>query len=239
MQHLQKSRNILCIAANQNLRENLRGVRPRPEPSTSQDRSDSESRLLEEQPARDFEGDFYGNDYVDADFPFPEDGVPLEGSDRVDVEEMDLEDDGDVGSDGGFEEIFEMGAQNRQQTALREHPGHEDAAVEVLQDEMDVDEGEGGAGRAPGGISVESHSRLKVPPIFITKFKGQAGKTISRDSSDNGKSYSNYVERLDGSEENIWAPFNSKIDWEVSQWAKLRGPGSTAFTEFLEIEGVH
>ena len=105
---------------------------------------------------------------------------------------------------------------------------------------VDVEEVlQGGAGHAPGGISVESHSRLKAPPIYITKFGGQSGKTIQdSESSLDEKSYSKYIERLDSGQENIWAPFNSKIDWEVSQWAKLRGPGSTAFTEFLEIEGV-
>lgn len=40
------------------------------------------------------------------------------------------------------------------------------------------------------------------------------------------------------SSDNIYAPFNSKMDWEIARWAKLRGPGSTAFTELLGIEGV-
>lgn len=35
-----------------------------------------------------------------------------------------------------------------------------------------------------------------------------------------------------------WAPFSSRLDWEVARWAKLRGPSSTAFTEFLNIDGV-
>ncbi|KAJ7841520.1 hypothetical protein B0H14DRAFT_3694203 [Mycena olivaceomarginata] len=37
---------------------------------------------------------------------------------------------------------------------------------------------------------------------------------------------------------NVYAPFNSKLDWEVARWAKLRGAGSTAFTELLKIDGV-
>jgi hypothetical protein len=37
---------------------------------------------------------------------------------------------------------------------------------------------------------------------------------------------------------NPWAPFLSKLDWEVAKWAKLRGPSSTAFTELLKIDGV-
>lgn len=36
----------------------------------------------------------------------------------------------------------------------------------------------------------------------------------------------------------MWAPFSSEIDWRVAQWAKMRGPGSNAFTELLEIPGV-
>ncbi|KAF8873438.1 hypothetical protein BD779DRAFT_1477022 [Infundibulicybe gibba] len=37
---------------------------------------------------------------------------------------------------------------------------------------------------------------------------------------------------------NIWAPFKSQLDWEVAKWAKLRGPGSTAFTELLKLQGI-
>ncbi|KAN0134253.1 hypothetical protein V8E53_008025 [Lactarius tabidus] len=38
--------------------------------------------------------------------------------------------------------------------------------------------------------------------------------------------------------ENIWFPFQSKHDWEFAQWSKNRGPGSTAVTELLAIDGV-
>lgn len=37
---------------------------------------------------------------------------------------------------------------------------------------------------------------------------------------------------------NPYAPFTSKIDWEIARWAKLRGLGSTAFSELLAIDGV-
>ena len=39
-------------------------------------------------------------------------------------------------------------------------------------------------------------------------------------------------------DDNIYAPFASKLDWEVARWAKLRGPGSTATTELLGIDEV-
>lgn len=37
---------------------------------------------------------------------------------------------------------------------------------------------------------------------------------------------------------NVYAPFSCKIDWELARWAKLRGPGSTAVSDLLAIDGV-
>jgi hypothetical protein len=37
---------------------------------------------------------------------------------------------------------------------------------------------------------------------------------------------------------NPWAPFASEVDWKVARWAKLRGAGSTAFSDLLAIDGV-
>ncbi|KAJ3993025.1 hypothetical protein F5050DRAFT_1578465 [Lentinula boryana] len=37
---------------------------------------------------------------------------------------------------------------------------------------------------------------------------------------------------------NAWAPFGSKIEWEIARWAKLRGPSSTAFTGLLATDGI-
>lgn len=47
----------------------------------------------------------------------------------------------------------------------------------------------------------------------------------------------NYARSINGGN-NTWAPFKSEIDWKVARWAKLRGPGSTAFSELLAIDGV-
>ncbi|TEB30513.1 hypothetical protein FA13DRAFT_1792487 [Coprinellus micaceus] len=41
-----------------------------------------------------------------------------------------------------------------------------------------------------------------------------------------------------GTDENMWVLFTTKLDWEVAKWVKLRGPGSTAVSELLVIEGV-
>ncbi|KAJ3502648.1 hypothetical protein NLJ89_g8789 [Agrocybe chaxingu] len=47
-----------------------------------------------------------------------------------------------------------------------------------------------------------------------------------------------YQAAIAGSDANPYAPFASRIDWEIARWAKLRGPGSTAFSELLSIKGV-
>ena len=39
-------------------------------------------------------------------------------------------------------------------------------------------------------------------------------------------------------DDNMYAPFASKKDWEVAKWAKLHGPSSCAFDELLQIDGV-
>jgi hypothetical protein len=52
------------------------------------------------------------------------------------------------------------------------------------------------------------------------------------------KLYQDNLQAKTSSETNIWAPFISKMDWEVARWAKLHGPGSTAVSELLSIENV-
>ncbi|CDO72219.1 hypothetical protein BN946_scf184970.g71 [Trametes cinnabarina] len=44
-----------------------------------------------------------------------------------------------------------------------------------------------------------------------------------------------YGSALEGSNTNVYAPFLSALDWGVARWAKMRGPGSTAVTELLDI----
>ncbi|KAJ3963659.1 hypothetical protein EV361DRAFT_985417 [Lentinula raphanica] len=76
--------------------------------------------------------------------------------------------------------------------------------------------------------------------IHVQVFGGRAGAPLpglqphaTRDSSDG---YGWYQSRIPGSEKNIWAPFTSKMDWELAHWAKLRGAGSTAFSDLLAIQ---
>ncbi|KAG2108065.1 uncharacterized protein F5147DRAFT_761177 [Suillus discolor] len=50
--------------------------------------------------------------------------------------------------------------------------------------------------------------------------------------------YEGYSQKIAGSE-NIYAPFESKLDFDIALWAKMRGTGSTAFTDLLAIDDVH
>ncbi|KAJ7722680.1 hypothetical protein B0H16DRAFT_1666226 [Mycena metata] len=82
-----------------------------------------------------------------------------------------------------------------------------------------------------------AEDRFHHKPIIEKYPSPLAGKPISRPTSQSSEEV--YQSFLDGSAAtNPYAPFISKMDWEVAKWAKLRGAGSTAFSDLLNIEGV-
>jgi hypothetical protein len=72
---------------------------------------------------------------------------------------------------------------------------------------------------------------------FVVNFPG-AGKKLGTQPLPAG--YWQYADRLHDQESNLseWAPFSTRLEWEVAHWAKLRGPSSTALSELLQIDGV-
>jgi hypothetical protein len=73
-------------------------------------------------------------------------------------------------------------------------------------------------------------------PVIKHFPSGQAGEIVS---SQTKLGYLGYASELGvNGEDNPYAPFTSKIDWEFARWAKLRGAGSTAVSELMGIEGV-
>jgi hypothetical protein len=86
------------------------------------------------------------------------------------------------------------------------------------------------------------HAREAIIPLarsqdpIITQFpNGRAGRPLMQTTL----AYLDYQTALGPSaEENIYAPFHSCMDYEVACWAQLCGPGATAFTELLHIQGV-
>ena len=75
------------------------------------------------------------------------------------------------------------------------------------------------------------HEEDLIGDPFVVKFPGMAGA-----SSTNTGNVDTHQDNAPAG--NPFAPFLSKLDWEVARWAKLRGPGSTAFSELMAIEGV-
>lgn len=83
----------------------------------------------------------------------------------------------------------------------------------------------------------EAETRFLQKPV-VDKFNDSRGRKAGQPINDSVRSlYTEYEERITGSD-NPFAPFVSRLDWEVAQWAKMRGPGSTALTELLAIERV-
>ena len=64
------------------------------------------------------------------------------------------------------------------------------------------------------------------------------GATADRDGNTRYAEELNAQDHLTGSVRPIYWPFTSQLDWEITRWGKKRGPGSTALTELLEIDGV-
>ncbi|KAF7340673.1 hypothetical protein MSAN_02095300 [Mycena sanguinolenta] len=86
-------------------------------------------------------------------------------------------------------------------------------------------------------IRKAAEDRFHHQPI-IEKYPGYyAGMPISSTRGQGSEEV--YRSSLhDSAETNPYAPFKSKMDWEIGKWAKLRGAGSTAFTDLLKIGGV-
>jgi hypothetical protein len=72
---------------------------------------------------------------------------------------------------------------------------------------------------------------------FVTKYPGHmAGAVHSKANLGENQKYGLRIGKE--SQENLYAPFTSQLEWELARWAKIRGPSSTSFTELMAIEGV-
>ncbi|KAJ7467312.1 hypothetical protein B0H11DRAFT_2159568 [Mycena galericulata] len=80
--------------------------------------------------------------------------------------------------------------------------------------------------------------RFHHKPVVV-KYPGtSAGKPLLAGTTSETSEHQYTSSLASSTKSNPWAPFNSKMDWEVAKWAKLRGSGSTAFTDLLHIDGV-
>ena len=81
-----------------------------------------------------------------------------------------------------------------------------------------------------------SHTPSEVPCYEIEPFPLASAGAPILDSIHGLSGFESYQWAIGNN--NSYAPFRSKLDWDIAKWAKLRGPSSSAVTELLEIEGV-
>ncbi|THU82700.1 hypothetical protein K435DRAFT_444376 [Dendrothele bispora CBS 962.96] len=194
-------------------------------PPISRSRSRSPPVVGDTEEAEDtpqlFSGDFFGDNYNTEDFP------GFESS------------QGNLDAEKEAEEL-RNGAEEEQtnEAALEdtwEPPRH---PIQSPAETMDIDVPPPAHNENPLLYNLPAHRN----GIHITKFEGRAGEAVSGSTPQTFHSpkhgFEAYQSKIPGSSENVWAPFASKMDWEIAHWAKMRGTGSTAFSDLLAIQGV-
>ncbi|KAI9512931.1 hypothetical protein F5148DRAFT_1279199 [Russula earlei] len=143
---------------------------------------------------------------------------------------------GDFFGDNYAEEDFEMLAMDNGEQGWEEpaapNPSHSPSLPEgeVFDNNEDLPSVE---------VQQTAEAHFLMKPTVLTFHdvfhQSTAGAPIPAASEMPG--YAGYKDQFVDSEANIWAPFASKLDWEMAQWAKLCHPGSMALTELLKLEG--
>ena len=75
---------------------------------------------------------------------------------------------------------------------------------------------------------------------IIEHFPGDKASAPLEDitaSQSNFEKYWQQLNQLNSTAE--YAPFVSRIDWDVAQWAKIHGLTFSAVTKLLKLDGVH
>ncbi|KAH7903989.1 hypothetical protein BJ138DRAFT_1107200 [Hygrophoropsis aurantiaca] len=231
--HLAQTSNPQCIAIHQELYNYLPdsdsdGDEAYPSPSIDLPggfEPDDDNDNMPVDPDGSFRGDYFGT-YKEDEINWPDDGEyssgteePDDGSDESDEEVGSFEGDGNESLDrlacaaGDMEHL----ERDDDESIPGEHGEPEDP--ENLANRQVRDHAEQQLGRGP----------------YIDVFpRASAGAVLNRTRKNVYKSYQDDLQQPT----NRWAPFASQIDYELARWAKLRGSGSTAFSDLLKIDGL-
>jgi hypothetical protein len=88
---------------------------------------------------------------------------------------------------------------------------------------------------SPSGTSTQALTGDPKRPRYVERYPStSAGAPIGEHGVPINQQYMNMLNNA----ENIYAPFTSKIDWEMAHWANHHAISSTAISELLAIEGV-
>ncbi|KAK7676579.1 hypothetical protein QCA50_020455 [Cerrena zonata] len=159
-----------------------------------------------------FAGDFFGEDYDERDFPGWEDGDELDEHAQRELDRHANPIDDDAGPEW--------------EPPVIPHPGHVPHEPDNANGPVD--------GPEPSTPRQNHQTHARRQPAQRVPYGRKAGIPVTETITQNENE--RYKDTLaDG--DNIWAPFNSKLDWELARWAKLRGPGANALTELLKIKG--
>ncbi|KAI0823223.1 hypothetical protein BC628DRAFT_1325565 [Trametes gibbosa] len=214
-----------------------------------------------ELPPIQFERDYYGNNYRDADFPFGDTQNGPEPEVHYDLHALSQQvptvaEVSDNENDDSFKEvgldILDPHPNETGDNTVSEPSSHSPAPpvnsapdpstnsqVRATASAQDPTEEPDALSSVPGRIDPAIHDQLRAEPANVTHFGGQAGAPVTLPSSVPPKwGYHTYTTSVEGSIDNPYAPFRSEVDWKIAQWAKMRSPTSNVFSELLQIKGL-
>ncbi|KJA19641.1 hypothetical protein HYPSUDRAFT_56500 [Hypholoma sublateritium FD-334 SS-4] len=244
IQHLEKVQHPVCKAAWHTVRTKMHPVKggkhiPKQCPTAAEQHFHVPDPLP-------FEGDFFGNDYEDQDFPFPTHDLPEMPANLPAVDEGN--NDSDTGSDSsktfGSDGATKPAAgflhtavtakphppqpvttANKQVVPAKcQHPATQDPVVP--------------APTAPGGVTAQVHDCLRQPLCFIMPYPNMHTGVHSLCAAPVAAAeagYSQYATQL-GSDQNAWAPFASKMDWEVFDTLDLSFKSTAQLNKIIDTK---
>lgn len=203
------------------------------EPSENEDDDededgDNDMDLEEDHPPQIFQGDFFGNHYS-------ADELPGWGDADADQQEAEAEDE-PAGSLSDDEDDLQEAVEANEIRWEPERPAPMESADRQPEDTEETS-------RAPV-VDALKQRRMEAAlnrQIHVTKFPSNVAGMPIDSATRNHASYQQYATMLGGAPDGDgvnYAPFASKIDWDLARWAKMRGPGSSAISELLAIDGV-
>ncbi|KAF8911804.1 hypothetical protein CPB85DRAFT_1375874 [Mucidula mucida] len=226
IQHFITTPSSACQAAGAAYTQRIRPTAslPRRDPVRRHSRSLSPSGATQSHSS-----DAFGpaDEYTKGDFPGLGDDP---GDAHPDSDEGNDDSDGDDDEEG---EDFQGGWEPlRPGTPTEDSTKQEDAGDD---DTMDVDSDE-----ATGPAVPPIQKVARDAEVFVTHFGESAGAPVpDQNTTCNAfEVYESSLPHSPGEHPHLYAPFKTKLEWEVAQWAKMDGPSASSFTRFLGIDEV-
>jgi hypothetical protein len=92
-------------------------------------------------------------------------------------------------------------------------------------------------GPTPENDILPNHLECLERQPFVTVYPGGMASAV-HSKANLGENQKYGIRIGEETQENVYAPFASQLDWEVARWAKTRGPSLTSFTELIALDGV-